>query len=166
MTTTKPGAPLGYDDLRAYFPTPSMRAVALGVKRDTIRVWDEHRATKLRKSSQGRVTLLLALCSVVAAQMLSPRDAGRWMLTAQPALRGRAPVDLLRSLGDAAYEQLRRLVVEDGLSPGSANRGWDADTWRQIESDLDPAAAARIRETYERVLSGAVPKELDIYELV
>ncbi len=165
MNTTRPGAPLGYDELRAYFPTPSMRALALGVKRDTIRVWDKHGATKLRKTSQGRVTLLLSLCSAVADHMLNPRDVGAWMLSPQPSLRGRAPIDALRALGNDAYEQVRQLVIEGRLVP-APNRGWDAADWGRLEAELDPDVAARVRDAYERVLSGAVPKELDLYELV
>src|SRR5438445_4664653 len=141
---TRPGAPAGYDELRRFFPMPSQRARALGVKRDTIQVWDEHRAGRLRATSQGRVTLLLALCSAVSGYMLTARDVGRWMLSPQPSLRGRSPVDLLRALGDEAYAQIRRLVERDGTLLWPEKPLNDED-WEAIESELDPAVARRIR---------------------
>ncbi len=162
---TQGGAPVGYEELRDFFPTPSERARALGVKRDTIQVWDHHRAARLRATSQGRVTLLLGLCSAVSSYMLSSRDVGRWMLSPQPSLRGRSPVDLLRDLGDEAYEQIRQLVEHDEqlLSPHNPLSG---EEWDAIESELDPAVARRIRAAYERVIRGAVPDDVDVCELV
>lgn len=159
------GAPAGYDELREFFPTPSLRARALGVKRDTIQVWDQHMAARLRGSSQGRVTLLLALCSAVSRHMLSPRDVGQWMLTPQPSLRGRSPVYLLRQLGDGAYEQLRTLVSadEDRLALHTPLTEQD---WETIEAELDPVVAQEIRSTYERVTKRAVPAEIDVYDMV
>ncbi len=158
------GAPIGYEQLREFFPTPSLRARALGVKRDTIQVWDHQRAARLRATSQGRVTLLLALCSAVSSHMLSSRDVGRWMLSPQPALRGRSPVELLRELGDEAYQQIRRVVQrDDGLLELRGPLG--SNDWDEIECELDPAVALRIRSTYERVVRGAVPADLDLYEL-
>ncbi len=159
------GAPAGYDELREFFPTPSLRARALGVKRDTIQVWDQHRAARLRGTSQGRVTLLLVLCSAVSRHMLSPRDVGRWMLTPQPSLRGKSPVDLLRQLGDEAYDQIRRVVQLEGprfeLREPLSSQDWD-----EIEAHLDSAVAGQIRTAYERVVRGSMPADLDVYELV
>ena len=164
-TVRKPnraGAPAGYRELQGFFPTPSSRARALGVKRDTIQVWDQRRAVRLRATSQGRVTLLLALCSVISPRMLNPRDVGRWLLTPQPSLHGRSPIDLLRELGDDAYEQLRDLSQRDDPRPEPLTPAdWDA-----LEGELDPAVVGRIRGAYEEVVRGAIPADLDVYELV
>jgi predicted transcriptional regulator len=159
------GAPVGYHELRAFFPTASARAKALGMKRDTIRVWDEDRAGRLRASSQGRVALLLAVCTAVSKYMSSSKDVGRWMLSPQPSLRGQSPVDALRDLSDELVQQLR-LVLDRLVSANGSHEPLTSDEWEIIESELDPAVARQIRSAYERVVRGAVPADLDIYELV
>lgn len=159
------GAPIGYRELRAFFPTASARANALGMKRDTIRVWDEDRAARLRASSQGRVALLLAVCTAVSKYMPAPKDVGRWMLLPQPSLRGQSPVDALRDLGDELVKQLQ-LVLNHLVSPNGSHEPLTSDDWEILESELDPAVARQIRSVYERVVRGAVPADLDIYELV
>lgn len=162
---TRPGAPTGYDELREFFPKASQRAHALAVKRDTIQVWDTHCASRLRATSQGRVTLLLAVCSTVSAHMLTSHDVGRWMLSPQPALHGRSPVDLLHAVGDEATGQIRRLVERNGEWTWPAEPVSNTD-WEAMEAELDPAVVARIRTAYEGVVRGAVPEELDVYELI
>ena len=159
------GAPAGYRELPAFFSTASARARALGVKRDTIRVWDEGRARRVRATSQGRVALLLAVCAAVSKYLVTTQDVGRWMLSPQPSLRGQSPVEALLDLGDDVIQQIRfaldRLVSTNGSHEPLAN-----DDWEAIESELDPAVVRQIRSTYERVVRGAVPADLDIYELV
>jgi hypothetical protein len=54
----------------------------------------------------------------------------------------------LRDLGDELVQQLT------------------SDEWEIIESELDPAVARQIRSAYEGVVRGAVPEDLDIYELI
>lgn len=159
------GAPVGYRALRAFFPSASSRAQALGMKRDTIRVWDEGRASRLRASSQGRVALLLAVCVAVSKYTLTAQDVGRWMLSPQPSLRGRSPADALRDLGDEVVQQLR-VVLDRLVSPNGSHEPLTSDDWETIESELDPAVARQLRSAYERVVRGAVPADLDIYELV
>lgn len=159
------GAPVGYEKLREFFPTPSARARALGVKRDTIQVWDHRRAARLRRTSQGRVTLLLGLCTTVSKRMLNARDVGAWMLTPQPSLQGRLPVDLVLELGNEACGQIR-LLVQQGDSALSSGEPLDGQDWDAIEAELDPVVAEQIRSAYERVVGGSVPGDLDVHELV
>lgn len=159
------GSPAGYRELRTFFSTASARARALGVKRDTIRVWDEGCASRVRATSQGRVALLLAVCTAVSKYMVTNQDVGRWMLSPQPSLRGQSPVEALLDLGDDLIQQIR-LALDRLVSPNGSHEPLSNDDWKAIESEVDAAVVRQIRSTYERVVRGAVPADLDICELV
>ncbi len=152
MANTRPhsGSPDGYDRLAEYFASVSDRAEALGVERDTIRVWDARGASRLRQCSRRRVSALLAVCRDLGAVMSEPVTVGRWLLTEQPGLMGARPTDVVLKLG---AEGGRFVVsVAYGVAPVRPGDLPDAESfWRAVEAKLSGEDLVQVKRTRERV---------------
>jgi Flp pilus assembly protein TadG len=155
------GAPQGYGEVRSYFATVSERARALGVQRQTIRVWDKAAASRLREESEERVQLLVTTARDIANLMGEPRAVGRWLLTEQPLLRGVSPANLLLSLGASGQEVVRQLAV--GVSPVNPADVPDGDAfWRALEAKLGEADVKQVKASVKRARESGVSGSLSL----
>jgi hypothetical protein len=151
-----PGAPPGYDELHAYF-AQSLDA-ALGVSRDTIRKWNHHQASRVRRDKALRVAVLLSACREAEALMHEPRAVGLWMLTPQPLLRGAMPARILVERGPRGLPLVKK-AIHGVIQPGSLD---DEAIWRDVEENLP----ASYRSYLKRVRETEPPDDVDMTALL
>ncbi len=106
--------PDSYGELRRWFPTLVARSRALGRSRETLRTWERSGTpVPVRPSSARMIDIVASVAGDVERLVGDPVRSGDWMLTAQPALRGRTPAELAR-LGTAeALRELRGTIMPE-----------------------------------------------------
>ena len=112
--------PANFERLQRFFASQTALAAALGVHRDTVRKWERGEASRLRRSSIERVTVMAAVAEQVARYMPSDASVGSWLLHPQPALGGQIPAVLVRTQGPKAYEPIvsRAAAIAEPVSVG------------------------------------------------
>jgi hypothetical protein len=110
VTTT--GRPANFKRLERFFVSQSALARALGVRRDTIRVWREGQATRLRESSVARVDTVCAIAEEVAGYLPREKLVGEWLLAPHIGLGGASPAAFIH--GDpSAYQRVLHLIARE-----------------------------------------------------
>ncbi len=109
---TTAGRPANFTRLERFFVSQSALARVLGVRRDTIRVWQEGQATRLRQSSVTRVDTVCAIAEEVAGYLPREKLVGEWMLAPHIGLGGISPAAFLRSQ-PGAYRKVLRLIARE-----------------------------------------------------
>ena len=119
MPTILPAS--AYLELSRWFPTLSDRARALGRSRETLTAWEREKlGCSVKPSTAAIVRSVASVAADVEELVGDASGAGRWMLTPQPQLRGRTPVEMIR-LG--LLGELSRLVYSaDRAKPGRVVR--------------------------------------------
>jgi hypothetical protein len=145
------GRPPNFTRLRNFFASQTAMATALGVQRDTIRVWERGRATRLRRALVQRVMVMSAVAEQVARYMPTDKSVGDWLLSPQPGLGGESPSALVRRRGVAAYEPILRVArVAEPVSVGDVSDLPTADELRAgVAAELGEEFAERIMELPE-----------------
>lgn len=92
------GPPAGYEELECFFPTLAERAAALRVSRRLLRAWEAGKETRQSACPQRRIRRLVEACRVLELRLGGAQDAGRWLLSEDPAT-GRLRVCLLHRHG-------------------------------------------------------------------
>jgi len=110
VTTT--GRPANFKRLERFFASQSALARALGVRRDTIRVWQEGQATRLRQSSVARVNVVCAVAEEAAGYLPREKLVGEWLLAPHIGLGGASPAAFLSS-EPGAYQKVLRLIARE-----------------------------------------------------
>jgi hypothetical protein len=113
-----PVLPSSYDSLDRWFPTATARARALGVSREIVRRWDASVASGFRPEVRERtvrvVERVAALASEAERLTGDAQAAGRWILTAQPALRGKT---VAWAAGEGRLRDIQRLLEPTSRQP-------------------------------------------------
>lgn len=113
-----PALPPSYDSLGRWFPTATARARALGVSREIVRRWDANvvsgRRPELRARTAQVVERVAALASEAERLTGDAEAAGRWILTAQPALRGETVAWAAR---EGRLREIERLLAPTSRQP-------------------------------------------------
>jgi uncharacterized protein (DUF2384 family) len=113
--TTAAGRPPNFQRLERFFVSQSALARALGVRRDTIRVWQEGQATRLRESSVARVNTVCAIAEEVAGYLPREKLVGEWLLAPHIGLGGVSPAAFIHSQ-PGAYQKVLRLIAREAQS--------------------------------------------------
>lgn len=106
------GRPPNFERLERFFVSQSALARALGVRRDTIRAWQEGQPTRLRQSSIARVNTVCAIAEAVAGYLPREKLVGEWLLAPHIGLGGISPAAFIRSEPDA-YQRVLRLIARE-----------------------------------------------------
>jgi hypothetical protein len=109
---TTVGRPTNFKRLERFFASQSALARALGVRRDTIRVWQEGQATRLRQSSVARVNVVCAVAEEVAGYLPREQLVGEWLLAPHIGLAGLSPAAFLASQ-PGGYQKVLRLIERE-----------------------------------------------------
>jgi hypothetical protein len=109
---TTAGRPANFIRLERFFVSQSALARALGVRRDTIRVWQEGQATRLRQSSVARVDTVCAIAEEVAGYLPREKLVGEWLLAPHIGLGGISPAAFIHSQ-PSAYQKVLRLIARE-----------------------------------------------------
>jgi len=88
--------PSEYARLSRWFPALSDRARAVGVTRQRALAWERQPAPRVRQATAEAIRRMASVSADVERQIGDASSAGRWLLTEQPALRGRIPAALVR----------------------------------------------------------------------
>ena len=109
---TTAGRPANFKRLERFFVSQSALARALGVRRDTIRAWQEGHPTRLRQSSIFRVNTVCAIAEEVAGYLPREKLVGEWLLAPHIGLGGLSPAAFIRS-EPGAYQRVLRLITRE-----------------------------------------------------
>jgi hypothetical protein len=110
MPTILPAS--AYRELSRWFPTVSDRARALGRSRETLTGWErELLDCTVKPSTARRITCVASVTGDVEELIGDARGAGRWMLTPQPLLRGKTPVEMI---GVGRLDELSGVIYPGG----------------------------------------------------
>jgi|tagenome__1003787_1003787.scaffolds.fasta_scaffold20498682_2 hypothetical protein len=114
-----PELPATYDELRRWFPQQTDRAAALGVSREMVWRWERVRAAAARPQVRTRtarvVEDVVATARATERRVGDPEAAGRWMLVAQPSLRGRT---VATAVAEGRVAEIARLLAPPPLVQG------------------------------------------------
>lgn len=159
VTAKGSGAPPRYEELRRFFPTQKLRALALGAKPDTVRAWDRRAASRVWEAHARQALLLLELCEL-AERYMDATAAGEWMLAPQPFLYGDLPARALKRGGEPVADLVRRAILNAPAGPPKDIP--DArDLWAALADEPQAATKSDSTSTRKRTLSGFAPLRED-----
>ncbi len=107
-----PAMPPHYDELSRWFPQRTDRAAALGVSREMVWRWERAGDAAARPQVRARtariVEDIVATARETERRVGDPAAAGRWMLVAQPSLRG---TTVATAVADGRVAEVARLLA-------------------------------------------------------
>lgn len=101
-----------FAELRPFFEHDRDLALALGWDPATVAEWRQERVVRPQRAKLLQVLLLRELCEAARAYLDGDRDAGRWVTTPLPNLRGESPAAWLHLHGRRGLRSLVSGLVE------------------------------------------------------
>jgi hypothetical protein len=109
-----------FQGLRGFFKNDAQLAEALGWDEKTVAQWKEAKVSRPRRPNVLRVAFLHELCLEARVYLATEEDAGRWVTTPQPQLRGETPAAWVRDRGKTGLDELTLMFAEAPL-PAAAD---------------------------------------------